>query len=495
MPEAWSSSLLGGDRTPSQSTARRIHYSEYLQAPLRHPWLVALPLVLSTAAGAAAAFLLPERFAASCLVLIKASHVPDKIIPDVSEEMNARRHQTIRQEILSRTRLERVNAELHPYPELSSVSAIVDAMEAAIDVSFKGSDAFSIQFTHRDPRMAMEVTNRLAAVFIEEFRRSRQTQYEGAADFLDAELREARKALDAKEEALRVYKERNLGRLPEQLDATLSTLQRLQLELQGLEQSLQAAEERVERLNSPPSSERSAVATTTGPSERETLELELARLRQRYTDEHPDVQEVREKLRRLVESTPPPPAERISAATVQLERAQAEAQTLLTRRQNLRQQIASLQGRVELMPRTEQTLATLTRDFSLLKENYQTILHRKMDAQMAERLQQRWTEDFEILDRARLPERHTFPNRPLFVVAGVVVGLGLGLATALVATRLTPYVVGLGDLEAATSVPVLAVLPQVEPKEAAAASQLLIGRRRSAQGDPQGNSSATAVRS
>lgn len=471
-----------------------MRYSEYLQAPLRYPWLVALPLVLSTAAGVAAAFLLPERFEASCLVLIKASRVPDKIIPDVSDEMNARRHQTIRQEILSRTRLERVNAELHPYPALSSLSAVVDAMEAATDVRFKGNDAFSISFTHRSPVLAMEVTNRIAAVFIEEFRRSRQTQYEGAAEFLDAELREARKALDAKEEALRVYKEQNLGRLPEQLDATLSTLQRLQLELQGLELSLQTAEERVERLNAPAGSERPAVATASGPSEREVLELELARLRLRYTDEHPDVQEVREKLRRLGEPTLSPSPERSAAGTPQLERAQAELLALLTRRQDLRQQIASLQGRVDLMPRTEQTLATLTRDFSQLKENYQTILRRKMDAQMAERLQQRWTEDFEILDRARLPERHAFPNRPLFVAAGVVMGLGLGLALALVAASLTPYVVGVGDLEAATPVPVLAVLPQVPDAEAAAASLLLIGRRRQAPARARRDTAAEAAR-
>lgn len=493
MPEAWSSSLLHGERTPP--SPRHVNYAEYLQAPLRHPWLVILPLVLVTAAATAAAFLLPERFAASCLVLIKASHVPDKILPDVSDEMNARRHQTIRQEILSRTRLERVNAELHPYPLLSSVSAAVDAMEAAIDVNFKGSDAFSIQFTHRDPVMAMQVTNRIASVFIEEFRRSRQTQYEGAAEFLDAELREARKALDAKEEALRVYKERNLGRLPEQLDATLSTLQRLQLELQGLEQSLQAAEERVERLNQPASAEHAPGTLAAAPSEREQLEAELARLRQRYTDEHPDVQEVRDKLRRLGDATPPPPPiGRSAAATAQLQRAQAELQALTARRADLRQQIASMQGRVELMPRTEQTLATLTRDFSQLKENYQTILRRKMDAQMAERLQQRWTEDFEILDRARLPERHTFPNRPLFVAGGMVVGLGLGLAAALVASRFTPYVVGLGDVEAATTVPVLAILPQVEAKEALAA-RALIATRRHPPADPRGKSAVEAVRS
>ncbi|RPH37374.1 MAG: hypothetical protein EHM91_15130, partial [Planctomycetota bacterium] len=158
----------------------------------------------------AAAFLLPERFASSCLVLIKASGVPDKIVSNVSEELSARRHQTIRQEILSRTRLEKVNEELRPYPEIASPSAVIATMQAAIDIEFRGGDAFSIEYTHRDRRMAMNVTNRVASLFIEQFRKSRQTQFEGAADFLDSELQQARRQLDAKEEALRVYKERNL---------------------------------------------------------------------------------------------------------------------------------------------------------------------------------------------------------------------------------------------------------------------------------------------
>ena len=41
-----------------------------------------------------------------------------------------------------------------------------------------------------------------------------------------------------------------MGRLPEQLPATLSSLQRLQLELQGVEANLDAAEARLERLTS-----------------------------------------------------------------------------------------------------------------------------------------------------------------------------------------------------------------------------------------------------
>jgi polysaccharide chain length determinant protein (PEP-CTERM system associated) len=474
MSRGWASGLLGGGgagpAAPVPPSERRLLMSDYLQAPFNHPWWTIVPFVLTVGIAALAAFTLPKRYTTSCLVLVKISRVPDKILANVSDELDARRHQTIKQEILSRTRLEKVNDELHPFPKARTVTAALEAIQSGIEVNFKGSDAFTIEFTHPDPAMAMTLTNRVATLFIEEFRRARQSQFEGAADFLDAELKEARQQLDAKEEALRRYKEQNMGRLPEQLSATLSTLQRLQLELQGVETNLDAAETRLERMNSRMPVDPTS-GTSTGPTaltEREQLELELERLRKRYTDEHPDVQAVLARLKATSDQpTTAAPDPRKTIANTQIERAQQEVAALQGRRTALRAEIASQQGRVEQMPRTEQELATLTRDFAQLRENYQGLLRKRMDAQMAERLEQRWTEDFEVLDPARLPEHHTFPNQPLFILGGLILGVALGLGSALLVEIFSSHVLSLEDLESTLPVPVLAVLPLVGPEDLA----------------------------
>ena len=480
MSRGWSSGLLrdedGSAPTPTSERTPQV-VVDYLRAPFNHPWWMLVPFVLVVVAATAAAFAIPKRYTTSCLVLVKVSRVPDKILTTVAEDMDARRHQTIRQEILSRTRLERVNDELHPYPGARTVTVALEAMQAATEVNFKSSDAFSIEFTHHDPQVATNVANRIATLFIDEFRRSRQSQFEGATQFLDAELQEARRELDAKEEALRRYKERNMGRLPEQLPATLSSLQRLQLELQGVEANLDAAEARLERLTSRVAPD--VPAATPGPSERESIELELARLRLRYTEEHPDIRELVARLRSLEDQPPAPKPggnqEAINAT--QLKRAQAEVANLEARRESLRKDITTQQAYVEQMPRSEQNLATLTRDFTQLRDNYDGLLRRRMDAQMAVRLQQRWTEDFEILDPARLPERHSFPNQPLFVLGGIVLGLAAGLGAALLAEIFSGMVLSLEDLEATLQVPVLAVLPVIDSRGAEAASRPTTSRR------------------
>jgi uncharacterized protein involved in exopolysaccharide biosynthesis len=307
--------------------------------------------------------------------------------------------------------------------------------------------------------------------------------------FLDTELQQARHQLDAKEEALRRYKEQNMGRLPEQLPATLSTLQRLQLELQGVELNLDAAEARLERLTSRVMPDSLANASGVGPSERESLELELARLRQRYTAEHPDVRELEARLRSMEQQPPSPPGDtrtgdtRKAITNTQLERALAEVAELQARRESLRREITTQQGRVEQMPRAEQDLATLTRDFTQLRESYQGLLRRRMDAHMAERLQQRWTEDFEVLDPARVPERHSFPNRPLFIVGGVILGLSLGLGAAFIAEMVSGRVLSLEDLEGTVQTPVLGVLPIVDTQNEALRRRHR-DTRRNRHGDP-----------
>jgi len=52
--------------------------------------------------------------------------------------------------------------------------------------------------------------------------------------------------------------------------------------------------------------------------------------------------------------------------------------------ESLRKQIAMYQRRVENTPKIEQELATLTRDYGLLKANYQSLLDKRIQAKMDE---------------------------------------------------------------------------------------------------------------
>src|SRR3990172_1153531 len=140
------------------------------EAPLRRPWLVIVPLALSLVVAVAASLLLAPRYRSSTLILVAPEQMPANFVPQMTTEKIGRRLQTLRQEVQSRTRLEVVAREFDPYGSLGREPLIntIEKMRDAVTVTVKGNDAFSIEFEHRDPKMAMLVADRLTTLFMDE---------------------------------------------------------------------------------------------------------------------------------------------------------------------------------------------------------------------------------------------------------------------------------------------------------------------------------------
>lgn len=468
-------------------TSGRRELVEYLEAPLRRPLVALVPFVLIVTAAVVAGFLAPKRYQSSTLILAEPDKVPDSFVTKVSTESAQKRLDTLRQEIMSRTRLERVIRDVDPYSETAGnepLSDTLDRMRSSISISVKGNDAFAVEFVHTQPHKAMQVANRIATLFIEEAAKQREEQVEEAYEFIDSALQEARRQLEQKEEAVRRYKESHMGTLPEQLSANLSTLQGLQTQQQTLAESVRAARERQSALERNLSDQLRGTGTPGTVSldpftEINQLRSQLAALRGRYTDEHPDVKLLLSRLASLeksLEGTSEASKSDTSgvdpAATLiraQLEQVKREVAALQTKQADLDQRIAVYQARVEMGPRTEQEVATLTRDYQKLKDNYFSLLSKKHEAQMAAKLEQRWKGvQFRILDPAHVPERPVFPKRSLFVMAGIVLGLVVGLGAALAVEALDHSVKSVRELGIVLPYPLLATIPHVDLRHPAA---------------------------
>lgn len=450
---------------------------EFLEVPLRWPLFVVGPALLVLFFAVTLAFVLPRMYRSSTLILVESEKVPDSFVQKMATETMTRRMQTIRQEVLSRTRLEAVIQDTNPYPASpkgtsASLSGQVEAMRQATTLQTKGTDAFLIEFVHTDPVKAAEVANRVAALFIEQTEGERARQASEGFQFIDSQLVQARKELDQKEEAVRRYKERNLGTLPEQTNSNLATLQRLQLEQQSVAESINAAQSRLAVLRQALQQELRGApgAVTSGSREVAQVRSELAALRTRYTDQHPDVQALSQRLRELeaAEAAVPVVDPEGTSLRAQLKRTELEVDGLLTRRARIDQDIGRIQGRVDLAPRTEQDLGTLTRDLSQMRESYLALLKKRTDAQMAEQMERRWQgERFKVLDPAIVPEDSYFPNRLLFALGGLLGGLALGLATAFGREWLDHSIKSSEDLGETLALPLLAAIPRIDPSRPA----------------------------
>lgn len=465
------------DANPEHSYSSR-EVRHLAEAPLRRPGLVLIPLVLLLAGAIALSFVLPPRYSSSTLILVSADVMPDGFVKEMNTEKVARRLQTLQQEVQSRTRLEMVARELDPYGMIGQDPLIrtIEKMRDAITISVKGNDAFSIEFEHRDPKMAMLVADRLTTLFMEEVVGARERQVSVAYQFIETQLEQARGELEKKEQALAEYKERHMGALPEQVTSNLATLQRLQLEHQTVSESLRKASDTLVLLESGMSPARGGTVGAGGapPDSLASLRMVRAQLLSRYTPEHPDVKTLDARIAALEKAEADAAAGNDQALPEDPVAAQQKLRVLEARRdaQRLRQQLESVenqirafQARVEAAPRREQEILSLTRDYDKLKENYSGLLTKKMDAEMAAKLEQQAKgQQFRVLDPSYLPDRPSFPNRPLFAGAGAILGLLIGIGLSIVADFVDPTIKDAEELGALLPYPVLAVIPHVKPK-------------------------------
>jgi uncharacterized protein involved in exopolysaccharide biosynthesis len=263
----------------------------------------------------------------------------------------------------------------------------------------------------------------------------------------------------------------HMGQLPEQVQANLATLQRLQLEQQMVADSLRKAQDTLLLMETTGESP-SSTSTASPPDTLESMRALLVQLKTRYTDQHPDVRSLQSRIEALehVRASAEPGKPSVDPAAAAQRRRQAEAtievQQLKARLVEVDRRIGAFQGRVEMAPRREQEVLGLMRDYQKLSENYSQLLSKKLEAEMASRLeQQQKGQQFRVLDPAYLPERPSFPDRFMFGLWGAVGGLLLGLGLAVVIDVLDPTMKDADSVSSAFQLPVLAVVPYVKRQE------------------------------
>ncbi|MGC8811451.1 MAG: GumC family protein, partial [bacterium] len=416
---------------------------------------------------------------------------------------------------------------------------VVEKMRKAIEVNVQQrpsgreretQNTFTISFEGEEPTTVMMVTNKLASLFIEENLKVREMQAESTSAFLTKELSNIEEQLIKKEEEIRKFRQKHMGQLPQQLDANLRILERLQQQLKTTSDGIKSAEDRmiilqsqIEQLKRPEPAPVVSEATGETASGQQIvisrgripedpivtqwnqLKRDLESARARYTENHPDIislkrrianiepkakeilkkqeemlaAEEREALDRAQTPTTPrqtarapvrqvdPMVERlILQYTEQYNATLLEAKRLREEEKNLKEQIRLYQLRVEETPKREQELLLLTRDYDLLKANYQSMLDKKIQAQMAESLERKQQgEQFKVLDPARLPEKPIKPDRNRVMLIGAFIGLVAGLGLAWFRETMDQSFHTEADVEGYLNLPVIAVIPNLKEEE------------------------------
>jgi protein tyrosine kinase modulator len=424
---------------------------------------------------------LPDLYRASAKVIVDRQEVSEAFVQSSVTADLETRIQTIDQRVRGRDSLSKVIFSKNLYPELRKVAPIegvVERFKKDFTLKLEGAGdqngrattiAFTVTYGGRDPALVADVTNTLAALYVDENTKSRKRQALVTAEFLEKEVERARQTLDTSDRRSSEFTRNNADLLPQQVEVNLSALDRLSTDLrQNGEYQLRAIERR-ERLEKDLAD---SALTGTATSEEaisarlEKLKGDLADLRRNYSDKHPDVIRVTAEIAALEKraaSAPPKSAtpESPSASRSSLVRALAEVndqlKSLKEEESRLRKDSASYQTRVDNAPRRRSEIDRMARGNDTARERYDSLLKRYEAARLATNLEDR--EDlaqFRILDAAVAPRTPSMPNRLFIVGLGLVAALAAAAAAVIAAEKLDTTFHSPSGLTSIVNVPVLA---------------------------------------
>jgi protein tyrosine kinase modulator len=430
-----------------------------------------------------ASWLLPASYQSEAVILVEQQKVPDQYVtPNITTTLQAR-VQGITQQTLSRTRLQETINHFHLYSSQHGLGGLlksgdpIDQMRSDIKIELVDTPghpgefaAFKILYSARSPKVAQQVNGELTSIFVDENVKAQRQLSENTTAFLENQLADARAKMEEQEAKVAAFKAKHVGDLPGQMESNVQILAGLQAQLQNTQQALDNAKQQKIYLQSLlqeyQSAQSSLVNGDSTPMSTEALDKQLMDLRlhledlhSHYTDDHPDIIALKGtiaktiKLKKQIEDEMASDhgADKVtgsadlasmeglqrgsSTAMMQVQSQykanQVEIQNYQQHEKELELQISSYQGRLNMTPEIEQELTDISRGYEESKTNYNSLLQKQMQSQLATSLEQHQQgEQFRIIDPPSLPDKPAAPNHFWISLGGLILGSAVGLLLA-----------------------------------------------------------------
>ncbi|MBA2490223.1 MAG: hypothetical protein H0V34_00460 [Gammaproteobacteria bacterium] len=307
-----------GDRQPVMMLG------DYVTILRRRKLQLIIPFLLILAASVTLAFTLPPVYRSEATILIERQEIPEELITTTVTGLVQEQIESLKQQILTSDNLWDIAEEFNLYPEDRSVenrqdivsSMKEDILVAMVDVEAADPEntsktsivtvAFTVSFAASTPEVSQAVTERLSQLFMERNREARRTQTTEVTSFLGAEAKRLSEEIATYERDLAAFKQQNVNRLPELNSMNMKLYEQTELDLQRVEDEIQAMQTQQMSLQSQlaitePYKEIVTEDGTVLLSDSQKLSVLTSQYLQatsKYSSDHPDVI----RLRREIES-------------------------------------------------------------------------------------------------------------------------------------------------------------------------------------------------
>jgi polysaccharide chain length determinant protein (PEP-CTERM system associated) len=461
-------------------------------------WILPLSTLFLGGLGLAATYVLPKRYTSETMVLVEQPTVgPDYVKPVISEDLS-QRLASMKEKILSVTRLQPIIEKFGLYAADRSrvhIEDLVERLRKVVEIrpmeptpgtQSRQLPGFYVDVTFNNPHLAQQICTEITSMFLEQNATERKQQAKETTNFLSKQLEESKKSLDDQDAKLAQFKREYLGSLPEEQQSNLNILTGMNAQLEANTQALsRAQQDKVfnESLLGQQEANWKASETGQNPETAEqqlgALQDQLTSLQARYTPEHPDViklkNQIAELKKRRAEApknipSPKGPTQVAAAEPPQIQQLRARLRQddmniadLNKRQVQIQAEIRQLQSRVQASPMVEQQLKELTRNYQTAQDFYNDLLKKWQNAGVAgDLVSQQESEQFRVYDPPSLPDRPSFPKKVYFAGGGLGAGLALGIAILYLIVISDKSMHTERDVELALKLPVLALVPVLE---------------------------------
>ncbi|MBR0670164.1 hypothetical protein GXW76_03170 [Roseomonas soli] len=410
-----------------------------MAAGWRHRWKAMAAIWLVALLGWSGVRMLPNQYLSTARIYADADAILGLLLRGIAIDSSP----AAQVEMLQRTLLSRPNLErLIDRSDLSRrVAEGVDREQMLQrlqrDVRFytQSRNLFAIEYRDRDPVFAQNVVQTVVNLFLEAASGSDRRQMENARTFLLQQLSAYEVQLREAERRRADFTTRYQDLLS--LNGSVSRLEAVRARREALRGELEDTIARRdlirEQIDAAP---RMAPVATQGGAASEA-ERRLAELRQRYTDQHPDVIAARAAAAAArgnggrgatAAARSNPLREQL---TVRLVDVDAQIASLERQIRDIDQESERLEDMARSAPEVQAQFANLDRDYNVIRRNYEELLARRESVNIADAARtstERVT--LEVVDPPTMPTGPAGPNR-LLLSAGVLL-LALGAGGALV---------------------------------------------------------------
>lgn len=450
---------------------RSLVLDDYVSILKRRGWIILIPVVLIPLIAVAFSYTIPPQYLSQTSVLVEGQRVAEGIVkPVISGDLDSRLS-SMKEQILSRSSIQPIIERYSLYGDQKlSMDDRIDMARKNIDIKTITSDTgrgglpgFFISFKSGDPHTAQQVCTEITSLFINENLKSTSEAAGGTVDFLKSQLADAKRNMDEQDAKLAAFQQQYFGRLPGEESSNSNMLASLNTQLEASTQSLARmqqdrsfaqsllTQQLSEASKAVPIESGTVAADPENPlvTQLQALQAQRTNLLMHYTASYPDVVAVERQITDLrrqiarqgpvhsasgapVASVAKPDSPAIQQLRAQIQSADMGIAEKRAEQAQIQSQIGSYQSKLMSSPGIAAQYKALTRDNDTAQANYNDLRAKIYNAQMANDLQNRQQgEQFRLLDAANLPESPFSPKRGVFLGAGLVGGLALGLAIVL----------------------------------------------------------------